>query len=181
MASQETQKPAALDAAAKKELIEKAYTLAYKYEQSPGNCPQCVLAAVRETMGGVDEAVFKASHALAGGGVLSTEGTCGALAGALLALSNRYGRELPNFHKGRYLHNYQIAKIVFDKFVAEFGSPICARVQAKLMGRAFDMWDAADFKAFLEAGGHDDKCPLVAAKAAAWAVEVLLERGETPA
>ena len=126
-------------------------------------------------MGIVDDAVFKAGHALAGGGALTTQGTCGALVGALLAVSSQFGRDKANFGRGRYLKNSQPAKRIFDRFVAEFDSPICGQVQAKMMGRAFDMWDGDDFKAFEAAGGHVDKCPVVAGFAAGLAVEILLE------
>jgi len=43
------------------------------------------------------------------------------------------------------------------------------------MGRSFDMWDRADYKAFLAAGGHTDKCTAVAGTAARIAAEVLLD------
>jgi hypothetical protein len=43
------------------------------------------------------------------------------------------------------------------------------------MGRSFNMWDADDYKAFEAAGGHKDKCTSVAANAAAWAAETILE------
>ncbi len=178
MASQEPKQTIEADVAAQGALIEKAYSLAYGYEQTHGNCPQCVIAAIQETFGGIDDAVFKAAHALAGGGALSTAGTCGALVGALLAVSSRYGRDRENFGKGRYLLNNQLAKRIFDRFVAEFGSPICSQVQTRLMGRSFDMWDGEDYKAFLAAGGHDDKCPAVSGKAARWVAELLVERGE---
>lgn len=158
-----------------KALVEQAYAIAYKYEQTHGNCPQCVLAAIQETIGGIDDATFKAGHALAGGCALTTAGTCGALSGALMAISSHFGRDRANFGKGRFLNNYQLSKKVVDRFVAEYGSPICADVQAKIMGRSFNMWDAEDFKAFEAAGGHKDKCTAVAANAAAWAAEVILE------
>ncbi len=178
VASEEPRPAGEAEAAARRALCEKAYALAYHYEQTYGNCPQCVIAALQETFGGIDDAVFKAAHALAGGGALSTAGTCGALVGALLVVSSRYGRDRENFGKGRYLLNNQLAKRIFDRFVAEFGSPICSQVQTRLMGRSFDMWDAEDYKAFLAAGGHDDKCPAVSGKAALWVAELLAERGE---
>ena len=45
------------------------------------------------------------------------------------------------------------------------------------MGRSFNLWDREDYKAFLEAGGHTDKCPVVVGNAAKWAVEILLREG----
>lgn len=164
----------AVDPAKKQEIIKKAYALAYENERKYGSCPQCVLAAIQEVLGIVDNATFKASHALAGGGGLSTRGTCGALAGGILALSSRHGRSRDNFDKGRFLKSYKLGKQLHDRFVTEFGSPICADVQTKLFGRSYDMWSDEDFEAFEEAGAHQDKCPRVAGRVAAWATEMLL-------
>ncbi len=165
-----------MDEAKKQELMQKAYDLAYKYEQTHGNCPQCVLAAVQETIGGIDDATFKAGHGLAGGGALTTLGSCGALVGAVLAISSHFGRDRENFGTGRYLQNYQLSKEIVDHFVEDYGGPTCAQVQTKIMGRSFDMWDAKDFQAFEAAGGHKDKCTEVAAKAAAWATGIIIDQ-----
>jgi len=163
-----------IDPNAKQEIIDKAYSLAYENEQKYGCCPQCVLAAIQDVLGNVDDATFKASHSLAGGGGLSTGGTCGALAGGMLALSAKYGRDRANFGTGRFMGSYRLGKRLYDRFVAEFGSPICAEVQTGLLSRSFDLWDGKDFKAFEEAGGHRDKCPRVAGKVAAWTAEMLI-------
>lgn len=154
---------------------EKAYTLAYEFEQKYGNCPQCVLAAIQEAVGPVDDAIFKAGHALAGGAALSGSGTCGALSGGMLAIAAKYGRDRANFAKGRHLTSYQLSKNLLDRFVAEFGSPICGGVQTKVLGRSYDLWDQKDFQAFEAAGGHVDKCPVVAGLTARWTAEILLE------
>ncbi len=98
-----------MDTEDKKALAEQAYRKAADYEQRYGSCPQCILRAVQETVGGIDDATIKAAHGLAGGGGLSGEGTCGALAGGLLVLSARFGRDRENMDKGRNLNNYEYA------------------------------------------------------------------------
>jgi C_GCAxxG_C_C family probable redox protein len=163
-----------VDAEARQEAIDRAYALAYENEQKYGCCPQCVLAAIQDVLGIVDDATFKASHALAGGGGLSGGGTCGALNGGMLALGARYGRTRDQFASRRYRQSFLLAKQLYDRFVAEFGSPICAQVQTKIFGRSFDLWDAEDHAAFKAAGGHVDRCPTVAAKVAGWTAELLL-------
>lgn len=166
---------AAIDPAAWQEKIDKAYALAYENEQKYGGCPQCVLAAMKDAFGiGGDEA-FKAAHVLAGGGGLTRQGTCGALIGAMMAISAVHGRDRANFDNGLYMDSFALAKQVFDRFVAEFGSPICGEVQTKLFGRSYDFWNQKEFAAFEEAGGHRDKCPSVAGAAAKIAAEVLME------
>ncbi len=166
----------------KQEMVGHAYSLAFENEQKYGCCSQCVLAAIQEVLGIIDAATFKASHSLAGGGALMTGGTCGALAGGLLAVSSVYGRDWENFSTGLnvqyYKQSYKLGKQLYNLFLAEYGSPICADVQAGLMGRSFNMWDRTDYMAFEEAGGHRDKCPAVTGKVAAWTVSILMEEEE---
>ncbi len=156
-------------------LLEQVYARAYEYEQKYGSCPQCVLAAVRDFFGIVSDDVFKAGHALAGGAGLTTNGTCGALAGGIIALSCKYGRSRENFAEGRYLKSYQIGKRLYDRFVQEYGSCICREVQERIFGRSFDMWDAKEYEEFERAGGHRDKCPSVTGNVAMWVAQILLE------
>ncbi len=153
--------------------LQRVYDLAYAYEREHGCCPQCVLAALQDVLGVGDDALFKASHALSAGGAVTTTGSCGALVGALLAVSSVHGRERAAFADGPHHEGFEQGKRVIDAFVAEFGSPLCADVQTLLMGRSFDMWDEDDFAAFEAAGGHTDKCTRVVATAARIAAEVL--------
>ena len=163
-----------------KELLGQAYTRAFEYEQKYGSCPQCVLAAIQDVFGGIDDEVFKAGHALAGGVGLSTNGTCGALSGGVMALCCKHGRPRENFANGRYLKSHQLAKKLYDRFVQEYGSCICRDVQKKILGRSFNMWDAKDYEEFGRAGGHKDKCPSVAGNVAQWAAEILLQAENAP-
>ena len=163
-----------------KELLGQVYTRAFEYEQKYGSCPQCVLAAIQDVFGGIDDEVFKAGHALAGGVGLSTNGTCGALSGGVMALSCKHGRPRKNFANGRYLKSHQLAKKLYDRFVQEYGSCICRDVQKKILGRSFNMWDARDYEEFGRAGGHKDKCPSVAGNVAQWAAEILLQAENAP-
>jgi len=161
---------------ASEDVLQRVYEKAYAYEREYGCCPQCVLAALQDELGVGSDELFKASHVLSGGGAVTTSGTCGALAGALLAVSSRHGRGRPDFANGAFMGSFKEGKRVIDAFVLEFGSPLCSEVQCSLMGRAFDMWDGRDFAAFEAAGGHTDKCTHVAGTAARIAAEILLER-----
>jgi len=167
-------------AKSKKELLEQVHRRAFEYEQKYGSCPQCVLAAIQDVFGGIDDEVFKAGHALAGGVGLSTNGTCGALSGGVMALCCKHGRPRKNFANGRYLKSHQLAKRLYDRFVEEYGSCICRDVQRKLFGRSFNMWDSKDYEEFGRAGGHKDKCPNVAGNVATWVAEILLQGENVP-
>lgn len=160
----------------KEQILDKAYKLAYKYEGEKGSCPQCVLAALYETFEISDPETIKASDALAGGTALSTQGTCGALVGGLLAISSIVGRTYKDFSKGeRKRRVFQYAKKYYDRFVKEYGSPVCRDVHKKLFGRTFDLLDSNDYKEFEKEGAHKDKCTSVSGNAARWAAEIILE------
>jgi len=92
-----------------------------------------------------------------------------------MAISATYGRERAEFETVRSTEASDLAKILYDRFVSEFGSPICAGVQEAIFGRSYDLWNPEDKQAFEEAGGHEDKCPDVAGKAAMWTTEILLD------
>ena len=109
-------------------------------------------------------------------------GTCGALAGGMMAISSVYGRSREDFTNGQnvqlYKQSYKLSKQLYNRFVAEYGGPLCAVVQTRLVGRPHNMWDREDYAAFEAAGGHLDKCPSVTGNVAAWTVELLLEAQE---
>jgi C_GCAxxG_C_C family probable redox protein len=160
----------------KDEILEKAYNLAFRYEAERGSCPQCVLAALYETIGVGDPKTIQASDALAGGTSLSTEGTCGALVGGLLAIGSVVGRTYEDFSAGnRKRRVFQYSKKLYDKFIEEYNSPRCKDIHMKLFGRTFNLLDPQDYAEFEKAGGHVDKCPVVSGNAARWTAEILIE------
>lgn len=156
-------------------LAEQAEIKARQYELEYGACPQCILRAVQETLGGIDEATIKASHGLAGGGALSGAGMCGALTGGLLALSARFGREKDAMDKGRHLINFKKCQGLLDRFRAEFGGISCEELQEKFTGRRFDMWNAAEYKAFNDARGT--RCADMTGQVAGWVTEEIARAG----
>lgn len=159
----------------KEELLQKAYDLAFKYEAERGSCPQCVLAAIMESLEVGDPETIKAIDALAGGTALSTRGTCGALVGGLTAISTIVGRNYEDFSKGEKKRRvFAYSKKLYDKFIEEYGSPVCRDVHKKLFGRTFDLLDPKDYSEFEKAGAHVDKCPVVSGKVARWTAEIIL-------
>jgi len=157
----------------KNAILKRVYDHAFEYEQKYGSCPQCVLGAIQDEFGIVPDDVFRAGHALAGGVGLSTEGTCGALTGGVMALGCKYGRSRENFAKGRFVNSYVRAKKLVDRFVQEYGSTICRDVHKKIFERTFNLWDPKDYQEFEKAGAHRDKCPTVAGNVAKWVAEIL--------
>jgi C_GCAxxG_C_C family probable redox protein len=154
----------------KRNLADEAYRLAFHYEATCGSCPQGILRAIQETVGGVDDATIKASHGLAGGGGLAGEGACGALSGGLVAISTRYGREREKMDKGRYINNFKKCNELVERFRQEFGGISCRELQQQFTGRTYDMWQADQYAAFSDARG--DKCAHATGTVARWVVEM---------
>ena len=159
----------------REELLDKVYNLAFKYEAERGSCPQCVVSAIMETLDVGDPETVKAVDALAGGTALSAQGTCGALVGGLVAISSIVGRSYKDFSAGeRKRRVFMYSKKLYDKFVEEYGSPICKDIHQKLFGRTFNLMDKDDYAEFEKMGAHVDKCPDVSGKTARWAAEIIL-------
>ena len=148
-----------------------AYEKAMRYELDYGCCPQCVLAAIQEIVGIVDDQTIKASHGLSGGGGLVGEGVCGALSGGLLALSAKYGRDRDGLDQGRYMNNFKKAKELTERFRCEFGGVTCRELQQQFTGRTYDMWNAGEYKAFDEARGN--QCAHATGTVTRWVIEML--------
>lgn len=158
-----------------KDILDDVYQRAFQYEARLGSCPQCVLAALRETLAVGDDSIFQASQGLTGGTSLSSQGTCGALAGGMIAISALVGRTYQEFSEGQKKRLvFKYTGQLYDKFIGEYGSPLCCDVQKKIFGRSYILLDKQEYEAFEKAGAHVDKCTRVAGNAAKWTAEIIL-------
>jgi C_GCAxxG_C_C family probable redox protein len=155
----------------REELAAKASQLAFELEGKYGCCPQCVLTALKETVGNISDDAIKASHGLSGGGGLSGVGTCGALSGGLVALSTKRGRDADKLHKGRGIGNFQLGNQLVERFREEFGGITCEELQQQFTGKTWDMWNPKEYKGFEEARG--DKCARATALVTRWVIEMM--------
>ena len=158
-------------------LAEQAGKLAFDYEQTYHGCGQCAFAAISETLGNFDSAVFEAATALAGGLGLVGDSTCAALLGATLAfglVSPRHRDQFGGDTESKY-RAYLMAQKLRQKYLDAYGSMRCHDIHRGILGRPFDLRDPAERKAFEAAGAHDDKCTGVVSRAAQWAVEIIGE------
>lgn len=160
-----------MDAINKIALAEKVYEAAVCYELDYGCCPQCVLTAIQENVGLVDDQTIKASHGLAGGGGLMGKGTCGALAGGLMALSVKSGRNRDQFGKGQFINNFSKGRDLVEKFRDEFNGITCEDLQKNFTGKTYNMWDASEYSKFSKARGM--KCAHASGTVARWVIEML--------
>lgn len=159
-----------MNADEKQALAQQAYDKALRYELDYGCCPQCVLATIQETVGGIDDATIKAVHGLSGGGALMADGTCGALTGGLVALSAKYGRDRDKLDKGRCINNFKKCRELVERFRAEFGGLTCAELQQQFTGQTYDMWNAEQYQAFDAARGN--QCAHATGTVTRWVIEM---------
>ena len=123
-----------------------------------------------------NESTFMAGSALAGGVARGSE-TCGALAGALMAIGIMAGRKRIDDVEA-YQSCMKLAMETREIFRERVGDSICAEIQKSLMGRSYKMTDASEREQFHEDGGHSrDKCPGVCGKAAVIAAEIIFREG----
>lgn len=160
-----------MNAEQKHTLANQAYETAVCYELDYGCCPQCVLSAVQETVGVVEDQTIKAAHGLAGGGGLMGQGTCGALTGGLMALSAKRGRGRDKLDKGRFISNYDRGRTLIEKFREEFGGVTCMELQKIFTGKTYDMWNADEYAQFDKDRGF--QCAHATGTVTKWVVEML--------
>ncbi|MBN1389049.1 MAG: C_GCAxxG_C_C family protein [Candidatus Thermoplasmatota archaeon] len=165
----------------REELLQSVHDAAYRYEHDFGGCTQSVLRSLQDHFGGIPDDVIKAGHSLAGGGALGCQGTCGSLSGGLMAISSFLGRPKDGFGREReFKASYKTSMKLYDRFLEEYGSPLCPDVQRRIMGRSFDLRIREGNIEFDQAGGHEDKCPSVVGNTARWTADLLLEAGFEP-
>jgi C_GCAxxG_C_C family probable redox protein len=118
--------------------------------------------------------VFKAGSALAGGVARMGE-TCGALTGAIMAVSCVVGREKME-DREQYGKAMEVAKRVYDRFRQETGHSLCEEIHKVKYGKVYHLIDPEERKAFHHEGGHSRTgCPEVCGIAARIAAETILE------
>ncbi|MCK9357023.1 MAG: C-GCAxxG-C-C family protein [Dehalococcoidia bacterium] len=168
-----------MDEKAKEQVLQKAYDLAYHYEQTYRGCPQCVLAALQDAFHMPDDAVFKALSGFAGGSALMGDAGCGAYSGGIAFLSGLRGRERGNFADPDRLRfvSFATARKLHDRFIARYGTVVCRELHSRLFGRPFFMPDPDEMRKFDEAGGHSTVCPEVCGNAARWTAEIAFDEG----
>lgn len=159
------------------EVVSRAELLGRELDLKFHGCSQMALRALQEALGLSDGNVFKAASALAGGVARSGE-VCGALLGAIMAVSLVFGRDKlePTDVSEGYKKAMEVAYRVFDEFKNEFGSVRCRDIHMRLFGRVYRLRDPEELREFI-ASGAISKCAEVVSKAAGIATKAILEAG----
>jgi len=167
-------------------LIEKAYALGASFEMKSYSCSQSVVAAVHEILE-MDNAVVKAATSLCGGTANQFLGTCGALAGGVMAIDCFCGRSVEQMSSEERIENnisalfsaFDLPERLANRFWNEYGTIICAQIHRQMFGRIFYLVDEDEMKKFEDMGGHTDpkKCSHVVGSSAKWVMEILFDGG----
>jgi len=172
----------------REELLAEVYKKAFDYEAHHHDCAQCVLLTLQEAFDIPGEDAFKAATGFAGG-MGRTGHVCGSLTGAIFAFGLLWGRE-----KALFMHPNEkerlrglealekrispLIKKLQARFREEYDGITCDEIQTKIFGRPFSSGPPEDREEMERLGGHSEKCPDVAGKAAQWAAELILDEME---
>ncbi|MEM1659500.1 MAG: C-GCAxxG-C-C family (seleno)protein [Candidatus Jordarchaeales archaeon] len=162
------------------DLLDEAYRKGYEYLARWRACAPTVFAAVMDTLGYagekiVDE-VWKATIGLSGGTGNMTLGTCGAMAGAAMAISFSFGFTRENVEKNvaKVLVVSRAVAEVGEKMREKYGGIRCVDVQFHNWGKAYILSNPkslAEFLTLAKNGKAIPECQNVTGDLARWAVE----------
>ncbi len=162
----------------KDEILNRAFESAKQHELESGDCAQCAIAGIFETLGIENDDVFRAATGLADGVGLTGDGHCGALSGGTMAISYLFGRKKEDFGEMmKVLRACILSKKLHDQFVEKYGTCRCADIQTKLVGRFFNLYDLAEMEASIKAG-MPEKCSTLVGEVARMATKIILEERE---
>jgi hypothetical protein len=129
----------------KEEIMEKAEELGVEYERKYGGCCESTFYAVVEALrwGGLEifpedlaDKLYPGICLLTAGTCMTGEGTCGAVAGSVLASGFAFG-------VSDALESNKVGAVLRDSLLAEFykryGSILCKDVMRKYFGKAWDL------------------------------------------
>jgi len=166
------------------ELLDKAHELGYGFTRNAHSCSQSAVAALH-TLFEMDDLAVKLASSLSGGSAGQYLGTCGALAGGIIALDYYFGRPVTqmsaeeaipaNLEALKPASKYP--KLLADKFINKYGTIICPQLQRRFFGRTFYNTDPDESRKNLEAQEQcaPNNCYGAVGDVARWVTEILLD------
>jgi len=169
----------------RQELLDKAYELGCSYEMNSQGCSQSTVAALYELLD-MDDVVVRVANSSCGGQADRVAGTCGGLVGGTMVLDYYFGRPVEKMSYRESIEAnvklaaeaIEVAKLLYEKYVKEYGTILCPHIQVQLFGRHYYFGDPDDSEKFEKAGAHSDptKCGHIVGNAARWTMEILQEQ-----
>ena len=166
---------------ARKDMLDKAFTLAKKYEMENGNCAQCVFSGVTEALGIENNEVFRAATGFADGIGLTGDGHCGALSGGVMAISCLFGRKHDEFaRRGKMMKALLLSRQLQTIFMEKYGVCRCHDLQVKFYGKFFNLLEPGEMEAAVKAGVMET-CSTLAGEVAVMTLEMIFEQQDKDA
>ena len=165
------------DSKSKETVVEEVSGKAGQCELEYHGCSRCTLYGLSQHFDFIPEDLVRAAMTLAAG-CSSSNGTCGAFSGGLLAIGLKYQPPMKDTSEQAQAQRLKSREKQFalrDAFLKEFGSTLCPDIQEKQFGRRFNMVDKEDWQAFMELPGHFEKCAEVVSKGTRLAAKIMLE------
>jgi len=167
----------------RQQLLDKAQEEGSNYLKYSYACAGGTVAALYDILD-FDASLVKAITMFSGGTAEQFLGTCGALSGGLAVLGYYFGRPIEKMSDREYIQAnmdalktpYEIAGLLADRFIREYGTYICVQIHRKLYGRIFCLSDPGEVEKYMEVGGLEKSAEIVG-KAVRWVMEILLDRG----
>lgn len=163
-----------------KEVLDEAYRRGYDYCMRMG-CAPGVFAAVMETLGYEDDPVvndiWKATVGLVGGTGNMAIGTCGAMAGAAMAISYSFGFTKEDLLQDpeKMMNVVSVVAEVGKKMQEKYGHIQCQEVQFHHWGKSYRMTNPEAMQEFMSARELWTACQEVTGDLARWTVKKILE------
>ncbi len=163
-----------------REVLDEAYRRGYDYCARIG-CAPGVFAAVMETLGYEDDPVvndvWKATVGLIGGTGNLAIGTCGAMAGAAMAISYSFGFTKEEFLEdpGKMIKVASAVAEVGKKMQEKYGHIQCQEVQFHHWGKSYRFTNPEVMQEFARARELWTACQEVTGHLARWTVKKILE------
>jgi len=166
---------------ARKEISDRSFSLAKKYEMENGNCAQCVFSGVTEALGIENNDVFRAATGFADGIGLTGDGHCGALSGGVMAISIMFGRKRDEFaRRGKMMKALLLSRQLQAKFIEKYGVCRCHDLQVKFYGRFFNLLEPGEMEAAVKAGVMET-CSTLAGEVARMTVQLIFQQQDKDA
>lgn len=169
-----------IDTPKKIELMKCAYQEGFKNEKKYKGCAQCTLLTMFTLFGRENAVLFQSATALAAGMAHSGDGACGGYTGGIMYLGSIIGRRLDHLEDGdkeSKITSYRLAQMIRDRFIATYGSVICADIHQQVFGQSFCLRTDAVKEEFEAAGAHTTKCTAIIGMTCVWLVEIIYDCG----
>jgi hypothetical protein len=162
-----------------KEVLDEAYRRGYDYCARIA-CAPGVFAAVMDTLGYEDDPVvndvWKATVGLTGGTGNMAIGTCGAMAGAAMAISYSFGFTKEDLEDPVKMLNVNgVVAEVGKKMQEKYGHIQCQEVQFHHWGKSYRFTNPEVMQEFVSLSSSSTACQEVTGDLARWTVKKILE------